>query len=128
MAHSESMHTARDGAQLYWQEWLPEGTPRAVIVLIHGLGEHSGRFARRRSWTTVRPVNLAPKRSGKGTRKSFRRTTAEAIRRPSSTGCSPRRTVSTSGSSGMGLPSTCHGHFRAGCITWGVISPPKGFA
>ncbi|MEI2644166.1 MAG: alpha/beta hydrolase [Candidatus Nanopelagicales bacterium] len=45
MAHSESMHTARDGAQLYWQEWLPEGTPRAVIVLIHGLGEHSGRYA-----------------------------------------------------------------------------------
>jgi alpha-beta hydrolase superfamily lysophospholipase len=44
MAHSESMHTARDGSSLYWQEWIPEGEPRAVIVLIHGLGEHSGRY------------------------------------------------------------------------------------
>lgn len=45
MTHSESMHTAADGAQIYWQEWLPEGTPRAVVVLIHGLGEHCGRYA-----------------------------------------------------------------------------------
>lgn len=46
MAHTESMHTARDGAQIYWQEWLPEGEPRAVVVLIHGLGEHCGRYSR----------------------------------------------------------------------------------
>jgi alpha-beta hydrolase superfamily lysophospholipase len=45
VTHTEGMHTARDGAILFWQEWLPEGDPRAVVVLIHGLGEHSGRYS-----------------------------------------------------------------------------------
>lgn len=29
---------------LYYQGWLPEGEPRAVLVLVHGLAEHSGRY------------------------------------------------------------------------------------
>lgn len=33
------------GLDLYAQSWLPEGSPRAVLVLSHGLGEHSGRYA-----------------------------------------------------------------------------------
>lgn len=44
MEHHESTHTARDGSSIYWQEWLPDGEPRAALVLIHGLGEHSGRY------------------------------------------------------------------------------------
>jgi alpha-beta hydrolase superfamily lysophospholipase len=44
MAHSASMHVARDGVEIYWQEWLPSEPLRAVIILIHGLGEHSGRY------------------------------------------------------------------------------------
>ena len=32
------------GLSLYWQAWLPEETPRAVVVLAHGLAEHSGRY------------------------------------------------------------------------------------
>ena len=35
---------ARGTSRLYRQTWLPEGDPRAVIVLAHGLGEHSGRY------------------------------------------------------------------------------------
>jgi acylglycerol lipase len=29
---------------LYWQVWLPVGTPRAVVVLAHGGLEHGGRY------------------------------------------------------------------------------------
>jgi alpha-beta hydrolase superfamily lysophospholipase len=33
------------GISLYWHAWLPEGAPRAVVVLAHGGLEHSGRYA-----------------------------------------------------------------------------------
>ena len=37
---------SRDGTALYVRGWEPEERkPRAVIGLVHGLGEHSGRFA-----------------------------------------------------------------------------------
>lgn len=32
------------GAKLYWQKWLPDGKPKALILLIHGYAEHSGRY------------------------------------------------------------------------------------
>lgn len=35
--------TAKDGTTLYGQEWSCE-TPSAVICLVHGLGEHIGRY------------------------------------------------------------------------------------
>ncbi len=41
LRHSKARGTSR----LYRQAWLPAGDPRAVIVLVHGLGEHSGRYA-----------------------------------------------------------------------------------
>ncbi len=45
MAHKEQTHIAADGAEIFWQEWLPSSEPRAILVLVHGLGEHSGRYA-----------------------------------------------------------------------------------
>ena len=36
--------TAKDGLSLYWKAWLPEGTPKAVVHLIHGYAEHTGRY------------------------------------------------------------------------------------
>ncbi|GAB5488338.1 MAG: monoacylglycerol lipase [Parasphingorhabdus sp.] len=33
------------GSKLYRQSWLPDGAPKAVIVLVHGYDEHSGRYA-----------------------------------------------------------------------------------
>jgi alpha-beta hydrolase superfamily lysophospholipase len=33
--------------EIYWQAWLPDGDPRAVVVLAHGVSEHGGRYA----WT-----------------------------------------------------------------------------
>lgn len=32
------------GVELFWQGWLPEGEPVAVLLVAHGLGEHSGRY------------------------------------------------------------------------------------
>lgn len=32
-------------ATLHAQAWLPEGEPRAVVVISHGLAEHGGRYA-----------------------------------------------------------------------------------
>ena len=29
---------------IYYQRWLPEGAPRAVLLVAHGFGEHSGRY------------------------------------------------------------------------------------
>lgn len=36
--------TSRTGIQLATREWLPSGKPRAGILIIHGLAEHSGRY------------------------------------------------------------------------------------
>ena len=33
------------GVQFYFQGWQPETPPKAVVCLVHGLGEHSGRYA-----------------------------------------------------------------------------------
>jgi acylglycerol lipase len=31
--------------ELYWQGWLPESEPRGLLLICHGMGEHSGRYA-----------------------------------------------------------------------------------
>jgi len=36
--------TGVGGVQLYWQGKLPEGDPTGVLLVCHGLGEHSGRY------------------------------------------------------------------------------------
>ena len=43
--HTQGRFTASDGLSIYHQAWLPDGNPRAVVMLLHGLGEHSGRYA-----------------------------------------------------------------------------------
>jgi alpha-beta hydrolase superfamily lysophospholipase len=35
------------GVRIFWQAWLPDGTPRGVVAMAHGVSEHSGRYA----WT-----------------------------------------------------------------------------
>jgi acylglycerol lipase len=32
------------GRRIYWQSWTPEADPQALIVIVHGAGEHSGRY------------------------------------------------------------------------------------
>lgn len=44
--HSESQISVQDGTlRLYTQTWAPEQDPVGVVCLVHGLGEHSGRYA-----------------------------------------------------------------------------------
>ena len=38
--------TADDDYALHVHRWLPDGEPKAVVQLAHGLGEHAGRYAR----------------------------------------------------------------------------------
>lgn len=45
MKHKEGKFSGGDGRQLYRQSWMPDDEPKAVLVIIHGLGEHSGRYA-----------------------------------------------------------------------------------
>lgn len=35
---------ARDGTELFTRRWLPDTEAKAGIALVHGLGEHSGRY------------------------------------------------------------------------------------
>ncbi len=45
MKYFESSLQSKDGLKLYVQGWEPEKQPRAVVALIHGHGEHTGRYA-----------------------------------------------------------------------------------
>ncbi len=40
----EGTFTGAGGLSLYFRGWRPEGTPQAVIAVVHGFGEHSGRY------------------------------------------------------------------------------------
>jgi len=44
MKHNEFKFKTFDGLQLFAQSWQPESQPKAVICLVHGMGEHSGRY------------------------------------------------------------------------------------
>ena len=46
MPESEFTIRADDGQSLLVRRWLPEGRPRAVLQIAHGLTEHSARYAR----------------------------------------------------------------------------------
>ena len=44
MTEATGFFTGAGGRQIFWQSWAPEDGPRGVIVLVHGAGEHSGRY------------------------------------------------------------------------------------
>lgn len=44
MKHDEFKFKSFDGLQLFGQSWQSETKSRAVICLVHGMGEHSGRY------------------------------------------------------------------------------------
>jgi alpha-beta hydrolase superfamily lysophospholipase len=33
-----------DGLDLYTEAWLPDGEPKAIVLIVHGLAEHIGRY------------------------------------------------------------------------------------
>jgi alpha-beta hydrolase superfamily lysophospholipase len=44
MIHLEHSWKTFDGLQVFAQTWQPAGAAKAVIALLHGVGDHSGRF------------------------------------------------------------------------------------
>lgn len=44
MQNKQGKFRGRDGLELFWQAWVPENT-RAALLIIHGFGEHSGRYS-----------------------------------------------------------------------------------
>jgi alpha-beta hydrolase superfamily lysophospholipase len=44
MKHKEGKFKGYKGLKLYYQCWLPDKRPKAVLLVAHGLAEHSGRY------------------------------------------------------------------------------------
>jgi alpha-beta hydrolase superfamily lysophospholipase len=55
MRHTEDRFAGRAGVEIYWQAWEPDDgdAVKAVLVIAHGGGEHSARYA----WTAEQLVN-----------------------------------------------------------------------
>src|SRR5215213_9157051 len=44
MSHIEGDFEGLEQFKIYWQAWLPDENPVAVLLIAHGFGEHSGRY------------------------------------------------------------------------------------
>jgi alpha-beta hydrolase superfamily lysophospholipase len=44
MIHTSGHFEGYNACQLFYQTWLPEKSPRAVLAMVHGVGEHCGRY------------------------------------------------------------------------------------
>jgi alpha-beta hydrolase superfamily lysophospholipase len=44
MKYQEGFFKGFRDVNIYFQSWLPEGEPKAAILIVHGLAEHSGRY------------------------------------------------------------------------------------
>jgi acylglycerol lipase len=44
MKHPEGFFKGVRDTSIYFQSWLPESEPKAVLIIVHGLAEHSGRY------------------------------------------------------------------------------------
>jgi alpha-beta hydrolase superfamily lysophospholipase len=45
MKTQEGTLTGIGGVQRYYRGWLPDGEPKATVVICHGINEHGGRYA-----------------------------------------------------------------------------------
>ncbi|PWB51602.1 MAG: alpha/beta hydrolase [Anaerolineales bacterium] len=44
MNHQEGTFKDAHEASIYYQAWLPDGEAKSILFVVHGLGEHSGRY------------------------------------------------------------------------------------
>ncbi len=44
MNHLEGVFKGYEDLNLYYQRWFPDTEPQGILVLVHGLGGHSGLF------------------------------------------------------------------------------------
>ena len=45
VTHETGHLSTQDNLTLFQQWWLPSDNPKAVLMIIHGIAEHSGRYA-----------------------------------------------------------------------------------
>lgn len=45
MKHYEANFKGYQNFNIYYQYWLPEGHPKAILLIAHGFAEHSGRYS-----------------------------------------------------------------------------------
>lgn len=58
MEHLEGSFSSAGGAKLYYQRWVPDGQMSAALAIVHGLGEHSGRYGNLVSYFVPRGYGL----------------------------------------------------------------------
>jgi acylglycerol lipase len=44
MEHQEGSFKGIRDTDIYYQAWLPDGDPQGVLILVHGLADHCGRY------------------------------------------------------------------------------------
>ncbi len=44
MNHKDGVFTGAGDLELYYQSWHPENEPKSALLIVHGLGEHCGRY------------------------------------------------------------------------------------
>ena len=44
MKHQDGYFKGVRDTNIYYQYWLPEGEPKAILLVVHGLAEHSGLY------------------------------------------------------------------------------------
>jgi alpha-beta hydrolase superfamily lysophospholipase len=54
--HRSGTFGAEDGLALYYQAWLPSTPPRATLINLHGLGDHSGLYPSIAAYFPVRSI------------------------------------------------------------------------
>jgi alpha-beta hydrolase superfamily lysophospholipase len=42
----EGFFSSKDGTRLFWRSLQPDGAPSALVAVVHGYGDHSGRYQR----------------------------------------------------------------------------------
>jgi len=50
MDHAEGTFSGFEGLELYYQRWGLEGGAKAALTVVHGFGEHSGRYGNVVDW------------------------------------------------------------------------------
>jgi alpha-beta hydrolase superfamily lysophospholipase len=58
MKHLTFYQEAFDGRKMFFNQWLADGEPVANIALVHGLGEHAGRYHHFAEFFTSRNFNV----------------------------------------------------------------------
>ncbi len=126
MAHwREGRLPTPDGLSLYFQSWQP-AEPRAVVVLVHGLAEHSGRYeAVARSFTEAGLAVYAPDQRGHGKSPGRR----VHIRSFDEYRADVRATLAHARAEQPGLPLFLLGHSQGGLVAATLaLREPEGLA